>query len=285
MKGSTFISTLQNQLKMSRNELASVLGKQPAQLSAMKNLDISALTVARMIKKLNGEIVRGVDLADEVKEKLGATTDAETAFLLGMSMPALGLWKRRKTGITSRQICNAIASTRERAKEEAHASAFRPIIEFFPIKPFKQSTKFCVFDDEKGKNKQRAGLRAELSASSGLYIFYDTRGKALYIGKAVRQDIWKEMNLAFNRARSAQNISLVKHPINNVKYVAASEKIRQPIDTPRKLVDLAAYFSAYAVSDSLIDNFEALFIRAFPNDLLNYRMEKVEVRSKIIKPQ
>lgn len=142
-----------------------------------------------------------------------------------------------------------------------------------------------MFDDEKGGNKQRAGLRAELSATSGLYIFYDTRGKALYIGKAAKQNIWKEMNLAFNRSRSAQSISLVKHPVKNVKYVAASEKIRQPVDIPRKLVDLAAYFSAYEVNDSLIDNFEALFIRAFPNDLLNYRMEKVDVRKKIIKPQ
>ena len=36
---------------------------------------------------------------------------------------------------------------------------------------------------------------------------------------------------------------------------------------------LAAYFSAYEVPVALIDDMEAFLIRAFPNDLLNKKME------------
>jgi hypothetical protein len=41
-----------------------------------------------------------------------------------------------------------------------------------------------------------------------------------------------------------------------------------------KLYDLAAYFSAYEVLPEMVDDLEALLIRAFPNDMLNYKMEK-----------
>jgi len=125
-----------------------------------------------------------------------------------------------------------------------------------------------------GAGKHRNELRAELEAAKGLYIFYDTRGKALYAGQTKRQNLWKEMNLAFNRDRSAQVMTLVRHPTNDVAFKPAHEKVRQPTDVNLKLHDLAAYFSAFAVTDSMIDDLEALLVRAFPNDLLNFKMEK-----------
>jgi hypothetical protein len=68
---------------------------------------------------------------------------------------------------------------------------------------------------------------------------------------------------------------LVHHPTSNVKFRSASEKLRQPIPTNMKLHELAAYFSAYSVADEMINELEALLVRAFPNDLLNKRMEKL----------
>ena len=124
-----------------------------------------------------------------------------------------------------------------------------------------------------------------MAAKSGLYVFYDSRGKALYVGQTQKQNIWKEMNLAFNRDRSAQVLMLVKHPERNVEFMPANSKVRQPADTILRLYDLAAYFSAYEVIPEMVDNLEALLVRAFPNDLLNYKMEKFNKntrRSKIL---
>jgi len=111
-------------------------------------------------------------------------------------------------------------------------------------------------------------------------FFYDTRGKALYAGQTKKQNLWKEMNLAFNRDRSAQVMTLVKHPTNDVPFKAANEKVRQPKDVNLRLHDLAAYFSAYEVTDAMVDDLEALLVRVFPNDLLNFKMEKFGKEAK-----
>ncbi len=79
----------------------------------------------------------------------------------------------------------------------------------------------------------------------------------------------------------------VSHPTNNVQFRSASEKSRQPHITNLKLYDLAAYFSAYSVADEMIHELEALLVRAFPNDLLNKRMEKLgkaKKKTKMLSP-
>jgi hypothetical protein len=132
-----------------------------------------------------------------------------------------------------------------------------------------------VFPTTKQSGKHYAGLYdALLNAKSGLYVFYDSRGRALYAGQTKKQNIWKEMNLAFNRNRSAQVMTLVRHPERDVEFKSADLKVRQPTDTNLKLYDLAAYFSAYEVIPEMVDDLEALLVRAFPNDLLNLKMEK-----------
>ena len=47
-----------------------------------------------------------------------------------------------------------------------------------------------------------------------------------------------------------------------------------------QLHDLAAYFSAFHVEDAMIDDVEALLVRAFPNDLLNSKMERFVAAKK-----
>lgn len=82
------------------------------------------------------------------------------------------------------------------------------------------------------------------------------------------------MNLAFNRARDeVQAITLVSHPEREQEFYPAYTKPRQPRPCTLKLHDLAAYFSAYCVSEGMIDDLEALLVRGFANDLLNIRME------------
>lgn len=276
MNGAEFVDSLLKQFgNISQNELAKLLGKNPVQLSAYRKVkNLSPLTVSRLMKNLNSQIVRGTDLLQAIREKLGTKNESESAALLGMTPAALSTWKNKRKGLSAKQIANAIKVAKDQSKLDAHATVYRPIIELFSTTPVLEGKHYKVFDTDGGKNKQRAGLKKELQETNGIYIFFDARGKALYVGKAEEQSIWDEMNSAFIRRRNSQKVALIKHPTSNVEYKAAHEKLRQPVDTPKTLVNLAAYFSAYKVEKSLIGDFEALFIRAFPNDLLNHKIEK-----------
>ena len=129
------------------------------------------------------------------------------------------------------------------------------------------------------EHRYRAGLKESLDNNNGVYVFYDSRGHAIYAGKAVGQSLWKEMNLAFNRERGdLQMIRRVAHPTRNEEYRPAGEVDRQIRDETVLLSELAEYFSAYRVTDGFIGEVESLLVRAFANDLLNKRMEKFDVQ-------
>jgi hypothetical protein len=216
-------------------------------------------------------------LIAELKRKLSIKTDRALAARLGMSGVALNNWKRRTSPLTVKQIANAIGKASEVAITRSQGNTIRPIVEFFPIDVIKvgNARKYEVIPTGVDAGRHYNGLYTEMKeAKKGLYIFYDTRGKALYAGQTKQQNIWKEMNSAFNRDRSAQMITLVKHPTNDVEFLPANKKVRQPTSINLRLHDLAAYFSAYEVTDGMVDELEALLVRAFPNDLLNFKMEK-----------
>jgi hypothetical protein len=114
-----------------------------------------------------------------------------------------------------------------------------------------------------------------------VYLFFDSRGQAIYAGRARKQTLWKEVNLAFNRARGeVQKIKRVIHPKRSQEYKTSDEKARQIVGQAVSLHELAHYLSAYAVRDGLIDKVEAMLVRSFANDLLNIRMENFVKRHK-----
>jgi hypothetical protein len=112
-------------------------------------------------------------------------------------------------------------------------------------------------------------------------VFFDSSGRAIYAGKARKQKLWKELNLAFNRRRNdLQTIKRVKHPSTNSLYKTSDEKSRQIREISVPLHELAAYVSAYAVEDGMISVVEAMLVRSFANDLLNKRMERFSASTK-----
>jgi len=157
----------------------------------------------------------------------------------------------------------------------------RPIVEFFELEcaESKRGAKYELFsdllDDEGSQHRYFQGIKEDLQGTRGIYLFYDSRGRALYAGKAVAQSLWAEMNSVYNRSRDeVQRIKLVSHPQRNVKYVSSKEKVRRITDRPVRLYDLATYMSAYEIEPTeMISMFEALIIRAFANDLSNIKME------------
>lgn len=214
--------------------------------------------------------MKGSALIQALKKKFRVSTDAALAKHLGISLPAIQLWKNRKS-VTPRQLASLVH------KASFQSNIIRPIVEFFPIE--RVETKrgasyevFSIHDDNDLEHPYRSGLKSEMVAHHGVYVFFDSRGQVIYAGKARRQNLWKEVNNAFNRDRGeVQSIYRVSHPKNKVPY---QSKPRQIVSQPVALHELAAYFSAYQVPDAMINDLESMLVRSFANDLLNIRMEK-----------
>ena len=215
-------------------------------------------------------------LITEIKRKHKLSTNRQVAVYLGMTEVQLNNWKSSTKPLTPRQIANAIDKASNVAIRKAHLATIRPIIEFFPISssPSRGGVSQELFSAGKKQNPMLDGLKDELSKSYGIYIFYDTRGRAIYAGKAKEQTLWNEMKSAFNRNRKTQSVYRVKHPQNPKTFVPANESFAQPIQTAVQLHDISAYFSAYEIDKAMINDLEALVVRAFANDLLNARMER-----------
>lgn len=283
MDGKTFIERLQKEFGgISLGDLAKILGKKTSQLSNMKKLDsVSALTVARMMAQLNKQIVRGEDLLPAVKRKLSIESRKDLESTLAIT---LSNWENQSRGLSPNQIANAISASRAAARAESHSSLIRPIVEFFPLNVVEspQGTHYELFATKasNGASRQQEELRAELAQRKGIYIFYDSRGKAIYAGKAHKRTLWAELKNVFNRPRESQSVYRVEHPTRNQKFLLAFEEGKQPKKTAMLLSHIAAYVSVYEVDDPMIGSLEALLVRGFANDLLNVRMEKFSSANK-----
>jgi transposase len=219
--------------------------------------------------------MKAIELIEALVKKLRTNSQRELAAVLGVTVGTLINWKNRDEDLSPLQVASALAKSRTTAVKAAQLETIRPIVEFYRIDKCltKREASWQVFNGSKDGNLYTQGLKAELEDSYGIYIFYDSRGYALYVGKAREQPIWKEMNLAFNRKRDVQTIALVQHPERNQEFKPGYEKLRQPKGTQLELFDLACYFSAYHVDDGMINDLEALMVRGFANDLLNVKME------------
>ena len=228
--------------------------------------------------------MNGDDLLKEFERRITkakgtkTVTDSVLAKALGVTQPQLTNY-RGKT-LTARQVVNLVEKYSKAAERQLVESTVVPIVEFLHIDltESRRGARWEIFrsvDDRGSDRPYFVGLRKALEAKHGIYVFHDSRGRAIYAGKAQRLSLWTEMNNAFNRDRGeVQNIKRVSHPQNRVEYRTLQEQQRQIVKQPVPLHDVASYCSAYEVPDQMIGKFEALIVRAFANDLLNVRMEK-----------
>jgi hypothetical protein len=219
--------------------------------------------------------MKATELIEALRKKLGTDSQGQLAAALGISVGTLNNWKNRDEDLSPLQVANALAKSQSAAVQKAQLETIQPVVEFYSIdkSESRNGVKWELFDSGQKATLYAKGLKKELDACFGLYIFYDSRGHALYVGKARQQTLWREMNLAFNRPRGTQKVCLVHHPDRDQEFKPGYEKLRQPKDTQLELSDLACYFSAYHIDDGMIDDLEALMVRGFANDLLNVRME------------
>jgi hypothetical protein len=227
----------------------------------------------------------GTELLKEISRRIAkrrgtkTVADATLAKEIGVTQPNLALWRARKE-LTARQIVNLMDRIEKRAAAKSIENTINPIVEFFYIDraEAKHGANWQIFSPSPSANTTEhpylAGLKQRLEKSHGVYIFHDSRGRAIYAGKAHRQSLWKEMNLAFNRDRGeVQNIKRVNHPTNRVAFSSSEDGRRSINKEPVALHAIASYMSAYEVDERMIGKIEALIVRAFANDLLNVKME------------
>jgi hypothetical protein len=222
--------------------------------------------------------MRGRDAITALKRKLRVKTDESLQQRIGVKVPTIQLWKTRSK-VTPRQFAELVDRASRAGATNFEASALRPLVEFFRVSKTKskQGAKYELFNAPLFRGKKHPyldGLRRELKAHHGVYVFFDSRGQVIYAGKARRQNLWNEMTNAFNRKRGdIQKIRRVKHPLRRQRYRTSQEKMRQIKEYAVPLHELATYFSAYQVADPMIPRVEALLVRSVANDLLNKRME------------
>ena len=203
-------------------------------------------------------------------------SDGEIAQYLGTKQSQLSIWKTSNKTLSDREIYGLINRTRQTAISEAQQNTIRPIVEFCSLNAVESRSgkKLELFSTGTESSLLYRGLRETLEKTTGIYVFYDTRGRALYTGKAKEQSLWSEMKNVFNRERRTQQVFRVAHPTRNQSFQTAADLPRTITRTEVLLADMAAYFSAYDIASEMIDSFEALIVRAFANDLLNSRMER-----------
>ena len=218
-----------------------------------------------------------IGFVDFLREKQSARfkNNNDVAQYLGTKAAQLSNWRTKGRDITNREIAGMFERSRKAAVEEAQRTAIMPVAEFYPIERTRspREAKWQLFASADNAPLPERGLRDALDTAQGVYVFYDTRGRALYVGKTKKLTLWKEMNSAFNRDRGRQELFRVQHPTRNQEFVSATDYPRRIRQVSVALADIAAYFSAYEVAPSMIDVIETLLIRAFANDLLNTKME------------
>jgi hypothetical protein len=232
-----------------------------------------------------GNIMTGKELLEQVRRSItmagsNPPTDRAVAEHLGISVAGLAIWRARES-VTPRQTVSLLGSVARASQRRTQSEAIRPVVEFFQIQraTVRNGDNFRIFDPGDGDDEHPylSGLKHELETRQGVYVFYDSRGRALYVGKTKAQSLWKEINLAYNRDRDPrlQSILRVQHPERRQDFRTSDEMRRQIRSINVRLHELANYVSAYEVIPEMIGDIESLLIRAFPNDLLNKKIENL----------
>ena len=219
--------------------------------------------------------MREVDLLDAIAKRKIYSSDKELAEYLGVTTGRISQMRKNGKPLTTRQMVTYLDLARDEGFIMALEDPIKPVVEMFPIEPTASKQDKKMEPIPTGVNNPRnKEIRQHLEGAKGIYVFFDSSGKAIYAGKTERQNLWKEMVGAYNRKRADQQAFLVPHPSTDVAFSIEMEKKRQPKKRPVYLHSNAAYFSAYEVSLSLIPTLEALLVRVFCNTLSNKKMER-----------
>ena len=202
--------------------------------------------------------MKGSELIAALKEKFDVNNNANLAKYLDVSVAHPGNLEKRQEDLKPYQVSDIVDKAMKAKVKEISKTFINPIAEYCPIPTEKGNSKRNMLPSL----KKGEGLRKQLeNANLGIYVFYNSSGRAIYVGKTAdnKNTLWMEMYSAFNNRKMK-----IYHTENG-----ATSKTKGRLPKPEvKLREMARYFSAYEIINSqMCHNIEVFLLRAFANDL------------------
>jgi len=180
-------------------------------------------------------------LLEALQEEYGPITQGRIASALGVAQGTISNWSKG-----AQPSKNNLKKLIDLFRQHHATTLVKPLLEFHSIAPEPSGDSWKFSADPNVTDE----LKAKLDGVPGLYLFYDSAGCAIYLGKT-------ETSL-FSEAR--QRLKAIP---NRAIYVPTKAKASQ-------MGQIARFLSAYEVTiPAAIKNLESFMLRAFANDLLN----------------
>ena len=130
-------------------------------------------------------------------------------------------------------------SAYENAELKNNSNAIKSLIEYAPITHHSEGGKKAV-TIRATNGFGHLKLRQKLEFKHGIYIFYSSLCKPIYVGKAKKTNLWSEANSAFSRplktavnrvnhpteTQSRSRSKLANHPVNMYDVVSYIQHIK-----------------------------------------------------------
>lgn len=201
--------------------------------------------------------IKGSLLVPALRKKFRCRNNNQLTKFLGYSQPQIGNIENR----TSNTVTNISQIAYKAYKCGESTAVIKPIVEFYAIEKGTRRKNSLTFSFLSDKSEDIKNL---LDTSYGIYIFFDSGGKPIYVGKAVNQTIAK-------RAKQSYNANLYRQ-IFKSKRIRRTAHVR-PSWTYVRVHDVADFFSAYKIKSDSIGHIEALLTRCMINTTWNRRVE------------
>lgn len=181
-------------------------------------------------------------LISALQTHLDNMSRAELASMLNVTQATVGNWFNDTATPSKPQVGRIIKAFADHTGQ----NLVQPVFEYRSIEP-KPSGNTWSFGLSV---HEEPGHRADLKGKHGIYIFYDSSGRAIYLGKSVR--------CLYQESKTRLGASLNR-----------SLRLPQKIQTA-KAGSISRYMSAYQISiSSGTKNIESFMLRAFANSIYN----------------
>jgi hypothetical protein len=250
------------------HNLSKCIGCTSVTLNSWENRGITEKGLAGLIYSLSKrEYIRGSHLIEALRKGYRVKNNSRLEEKLGITYQTINKYEDQK--ITAKIIFDIVKKT----SLKFNKTSIKPILEFYPLNR-ELSRNGAMYEVLNVKITRNKTIQSILKRTKGVYIFYNSQGQAIYVGKALKQYLWSEIKSAFNRKRENQTIYRTNYPESGNSFTEVyKDKNRKIRKHNLKLHDLATYLSVYEVESSLISPFEAALIRIFPNQIMNSRVE------------
>lgn len=173
-----------------------------------------------------------------VEQHFEVKTQRDVGGVLGLHQPQVANWLKNP-GASQRTWERLYRKLVEQAAKEL----VWPLVEFEEVAPVRKGGSWQIDADAAIRSK----LKTKLGGQVGLYMYYDSAGRILYVGQA-KTNLWAEV------------VQRLKASVN--RDICLPKKTKNAA-----MGQFARRVSAYGVGvPSAIPNLEALLIRAFAND-------------------